>query len=113
MTVSCTPHIYLSLFISFFFLEKKFDHDYSMDVFCFLFVCVVAFCSRVCTSVSASLSLSLSHTHTHMHTTDGDVAEGGAAGDEARLDEELVDDDERLAWHLQRQMLEEEDQDED
>ena len=63
-------------------------------------------------SLSLSVSLSHTHKHTHMHTTDGDVAEGGAAGDEARLDEELVGDDERLAWHLQRQMLEE-DQDED
>ncbi len=111
MTVSSTPHIYLSLFISFFFPSANSIIIIPIiEVFSFFFVCIVALCSRVCTSVSASLSLSLSHAH--MHTTDGDVAEGGGAGDEARLDEELVGDDERLAWNLQRQMLEE-DQDED
>ena len=69
-------------------------------------------CACVHLSVSLALPLSLSLSLSHTHTTDGDVAEWGAAGDEARLDEELVGDDERLAWHLQRQMLEE-DQDED
>ena len=68
MTVSCIPNIYLSLFFSFFFFSK-FDNHYSIiGVFSFFFVCVVAFCVRVCTSIGLSLppslSLSLSHTHT-------------------------------------------------
>ena len=57
-------------------------------------------CVPLCLSLSLSylyLFLPLSLSLTHMHPTDGDVAEGGAAGDESRLDEELVGDDERLA----------------